>query len=128
MPKTGSNIVLFALAAAFGACATPPPASPASELGCDLKIVGDEVSLAFTRDLNVPQFLQIAQQVTAERYVYQGEQVAAAGKLDLPERHSCSRSAFPAFVADVLRTRGFTITARGAGDLRFLEVERSARG
>lgn len=117
-------LVLLSLLPALPSCASPrTAASSAAAEGYDLRIDGDNVSMAFTRDLTVPEFLQLAQQVTNARYVYNRDQVAGVGHVALGMRIQCHRNEFPSFVATMLARLGLQAEARGSGDTRYVEVQ-----
>ena len=114
---------LLALAAFCGCAAKPASPSDAETFGYDLRIDGDDVSLAFGRALTIPEFLQLAQQVTSERYVYDGRQLASAGPVTLVGRIHCTRSAFPDFVSTMLHVHGVQANAHENGDGRWVEIQ-----
>ena len=120
---------LLSLLMAFSSCASPRPAesSTAAE-GYNLRIDGNNVSLAFTRDLTVPEFLQLAQQVTSARYVYNRDQVANAGPVTLVGNIHCQRSEFPSFVGTMLHKHGLRADVRGSGDMQYVEIQPIGRG
>ena len=90
----------------------------------DLRIEGGDVTLAFTRELTLPEFLRLAQEVTSARYVYDSAQVATAGPVTFVGRIHCQRSEFPAFVDTMLYIHGLYAQARGSADGRYIEVGR----
>lgn len=119
---TRSLFVAFG-AIAVAACASPSPTpntDPAS--GYDLKIDGNDVALRFTRDLTVPEFLQLAQQVTSSIYVYPRD-IANAGPVRLTGSIRCPRSEFPTFVGTMLTTCGLQAESKGTGDRQYVEVQ-----
>lgn len=120
---------LLSLLMTLSSCASPPPAESATAAeGYNLRLDGNNVSLAFTRELTVPEFLQLAQQVTNARYVYNRDQVANAGPVTLLGSIHCPRSEFPSFVGTMLYIHGLRAEVRGTGDLQYVEVEPIGRG
>ena len=123
---TRSLFVAF-VAIALAACASPSPtpnAEPPS--GYDLKIDGDDVALRFTRDLTVPEFLQLAQQVTSAIYVYPRD-IANSGPVRLVGSIRCPRSEFPTFVGTMLTTCGLRAETKGSGDRQYIEVQPASK-
>jgi hypothetical protein len=129
MLRSQRSLLLLSLLAPLTSCASSPPRDVGTAShGYDLKIDGNEVSLAFTRDLTVPEFLQLAQEVTSARYVYQANQVAKAGPVTLVGRIHCERSEFPTFVGTMLYLRGLGTDVRGTGDEQYIEVAPITKG
>ncbi|MEO6595291.1 MAG: hypothetical protein ABIP94_11110 [Planctomycetota bacterium] len=120
--------VLLACIAAAG-CAAPTAEPVASSVrGYDLRIDGNQVSLAFDRDLTVPEFLKLAQEVTAARYVYRQDEVAAAGPVSLMGRLQCERGKFGSFVDTMLHVHGLRAEPQGTGDAAYVEIRPIPRG
>jgi len=120
---------LLSLLLALPSCASPRAAeSSAAAAGYNLRIDGDDVSLAFTRDLTFPEFMQLAQQVTSARYVYNRDEVANVGPVTLLGRIHCPRSEFPSFVGTMLFKHGLRAEARGSGDTQYVEVVPVGKG
>jgi hypothetical protein len=129
MLRFSQPFLLLSLLMALSSCASPPPSSGSMAVhGYDLRIDGDDVSLAFTRDLTVPEFLQLAQEVTSARYVYNRDQVANSGPVTLAGMIRCRRSEFPAIVGTMLCVRGLRAETRGSGDQQYVEVAPIAKG
>jgi hypothetical protein len=96
--------------------------------GYDLRIDGNDVSLAFHRGLTVPEFLQLAQQVTHSRYMYNRDQVANVGPVTLVGRIQCQRSEFPSVVRTMLNVHGLRAEVRGSGDTEYVEIQPVGKG
>jgi hypothetical protein len=110
-------------------CVSPAPTvSDGQARGYDLRVDGDELSLAFVRALTMPEFLRLAQEVTSARYVYNGDQIATTGPVTLAGRIQCKRSEFPAFVGTMLHIHGLQAQVRGTGDLQYVEILPVANG
>ena len=112
----------FLACAALVGCASAPPTATPTALGYDLAIADDRVSLSFGRDLTVPEFLQLAQNVTGGVYVCHKDHAAAAGTVSLLGRIDCKRSAFPEFVTTMLYVRGLRAEAKGGGGQQYVEI------
>ena len=110
-----------------GCASSTPIASDSAALGYDLSVDGSEVSLAFHRALTMPEFLQLAQEVTSARYVYRGDGLAAVGPVTLMGRIRCQRNEFPSFVGTMLHIHGLHAKVQGAGDGQYIEVAPAAR-
>lgn len=129
MLRFNQSFLLLSLLMALSSCAAPPPSSDSMAVhGYDLRNDGNDVSLAFTRDLTVPEFLQLAQEVTSARYVYNRDQVANSGPVTLVGMIRCRRSEFPEFVGTMLYMRGLRAETRGSGDQQYVEVAPIAKG
>ncbi|MFN7587956.1 MAG: hypothetical protein ACK501_17025 [Planctomycetota bacterium] len=124
-----NQLVSIFLSVVLASCASSPPnaATPTSP-GYDLRIDGDAVSLALSRGLSVPEFLQLAQQVTNARYVYQQDQVAGVGPVTLMGEIRCRRAEFPDFVVKMLHIHGLRAEPRGSGDTQYVEIVAGAKG
>ncbi len=125
-----SNLLVSTLlSVALASCASSPPSpAPATSPGYDLRIDGDAVSLALSRGLSVPEFLQLAQQVTNARYVYQQDQVAGVGPVTLMGEIRCRRAEFHDFVGKMLNVHGLRAEPRGSGDTQYVEIVAGAKG
>jgi hypothetical protein len=124
-----NQLVSLLLFVSLASCASSPPSSDtATSPGYDLRIDGDAVSLAFTRGLTVPEFLQLAQQVTNARYVYRPDQVAGVGPVTLQGEIRCQRAEFPQFVGTMLHVHGLRAEPRGSGDTQYVEIVAGAKG
>jgi hypothetical protein len=124
-----NRLVLLLSLVTVSSCVSPPPgAGSTAAHGYDLRVDGNDVSLRFTRDLTVPEFLQLAQEVTSARYVYNRDQVASSGPVTLVGLIRCQRSEFPAFVNTMLHVRGLRAEVRGSGATQYVEVEPIAKG
>jgi hypothetical protein len=122
LANRSSFLSLLVVVALSGCASRTPVAGDGAASGYDLRIEGADVTLAFTRELSMPEFLRLAQAVTNARYVYDGAQVATAGPVTLLGRIHCQRSDFPAFVDTMLYIHGLCAQARGSGDTQYLEV------
>lgn len=123
------QLVSILLSVALASCASSPPsAATATSPGYDLRIDGDAVSLALSRGLSVPEFLQLAQQVTNARYVYRPDQVAGVGPVTLMGEIRCRRAEFPDFVGKMLHIHGLRAEPRGSGDTQYVEIVAGAKG
>ena len=121
--------VSILLSVALAACASSQPSTATAALqGYDLRIEGDAVSLAFSRGLTVPEFLQLAQQVTNARYVYQSDQVAGVGPVTLIGEIRCQRAGFSEIVDRMLYIHGLRAEPRGIGDTKYVEIVASTKG
>lgn len=129
MSRCNLTALFLSLCVVLASCASRPPA-PASQAssGYDLRIDGNEVSLAFRRDLTVPEFLQLAQEVTCARYLYDRAQVANAGPVTLVGQVRCRRNEFPELVGTMLYLRGLRAETRGSGDTQYVEIVPAAKG
>lgn len=103
-------------------CASQHTKAAPKALGYDLRIEGNRVALSFDRDLTVPEFLQLAQQVTSAVYVFQKEEVAAFGPVSLQGRIDCERGEFPIFVSTMLNARGLRADTKRDGVMEYVEV------
>lgn len=122
-------LVSILLSVALASCASSPPSpAPATSPGYDLRIDGDAVSLAISRGLSVPEFLQLAQQVTNARYVYQQDQLAGVGSVTLMGEIRCRRAEFHDFVGKMLNVHGLRAEPRGSGDTQYVEIVVGAKG
>jgi|JI10StandDraft_1071094.scaffolds.fasta_scaffold749380_1 hypothetical protein len=129
MLRFNQSFLLLSLLMAPSSCASPQPSSGSMAVhGYDLRIDGNDVSLAFTRDLTVPEFLRLAQEVTSARYVYNSDQVANSGPVTLVGMIRCRRSEFPEFVGTMLYMRGLRAETRASGDQQYVEVAPIAKG
>jgi hypothetical protein len=129
MARSNLFLVLLWLVTLLSSCASPPSSGGGlAAHGYALRMDGNDVSVTFTRDLTIPEFLQLAQEVTSARYVYKRDQVASSGPVTLVGQIHCQRSEFPAFLDTMLHMHGLRAEVRGSGDQQYVEIEPIAKG
>jgi hypothetical protein len=122
MPDARNLLLLSGFLAA--ACASS--ATPRSDSGYDLQYHGSEVSLSAPRGLSMPEFLELAQQVTEDVYTYRLDEIAGHGPVTLLGRVRCERAEFSGFVQTMLYVHGLCLV-RSAAQIGTFEVRPIAR-
>ena len=100
------------LSLAMAACATgpaPAPDAPALDKGYDLRLEDGKISLSLRRDLPLPEFLQLCQQVTQEIYTYRADELAERGPIHFLGKIACDEAHFGEFVQTMLYVHGLRI-------------------
>ena len=126
-----ARLLILATSLLAAACATGPEATtgaPVADRAYDLQLENDNITLTLRREMPLPEFLQLCQQVTQETYSYRADDLSDRGPVKLLGKIDCERAHFPGFVQTMLYVHGLRVEPTQApGVLQVVPIEPTRR-